>query len=93
MPRCASVPPIGTGREWLLRYRARAPLALDQLRELDPEHLLYEHIKLGPGGTGRLCLTSLQLLERLAALVPPSRVHHHSYRGVLPLTAAQRDSP
>jgi hypothetical protein len=30
------------GREPLLRYCARPPFALDRLRELDPERLLYE---------------------------------------------------
>jgi len=51
-----------SGREWLFRYCARRPLALDGLRELDPEHLLYESTK--PGGTGPLRLTPLQLLDR-----------------------------
>ena len=40
--------------ERLLRYCARPPFAhspLDRLRELDPERLLYESMKPGPGGT------------------------------------------
>ena len=57
------------GRERLLRYCARPPFALDRLRELDPEHLLYERTKPGPGGTGSLLLTPPQLLDRLAALM------------------------
>jgi len=80
------------GRERLLRYCARPPFALDRLRELDPEHLLYASTKPGPGGTGPQILTPLQLLDRLAALVPPPRVHRHRYFGVLapnaPLRAA-----
>ena len=80
------------GRERLLRYCARPPFALDRLRELDPERLLYDHQKAGPGGHGPLCLTPLELLDRLAALVPPPRVHRHRYFGVLapnaPLRAA-----
>lgn len=80
------------GRERLLRYCARPPFALDRLRELDPERLLYEGTKPGPGGNGPLLLTPLQLLDRLAALVPPPRVHRHRYFGVLapnaPLRAA-----
>jgi len=39
------------GRERLLRYCARPPFALDRLRELDPERLLYETTKLGRAGT------------------------------------------
>jgi hypothetical protein len=40
------------GRERLLRYCARPPFALDRLHERDPEHLLYESAKQGPGGNG-----------------------------------------
>jgi hypothetical protein len=80
------------GRERLLRYCARPPFALDRLRELDPERLLYEGTKPGPGGSGPLLLTPLELLDRLAALVPPPRIHRHRYFGVLaphsPLRAA-----
>ena len=80
------------GRERPLRYCARPPFALDRLRELDPEHLLYESTKQGPGGTDPLILAPLQLLDRLAALVPPPRIHRHRYLGVLapnsPLRAA-----
>jgi hypothetical protein len=70
------------GRERLLRYCARPPFALDRLHERDPEHLLYESAKQGPGGNGLQILTPLQLLDRLAALVPPPRVHRHRYFGV-----------
>ena len=40
------------GRERLLRYCARPPFALDRLRELDPERLLYEGTK-SLSGRGR----------------------------------------
>jgi len=80
------------GRERLLRYCARPPLALDRLRKLDPEHLIYDPPKPGPGGSGPQLLTPLELLDRLAALVPPPRIHRHRYLGVLapnsPLRAA-----
>ncbi len=80
-------------RRWrLLRYCARPPFALDRLRALDPERLLYDGAKPGPGGSGPLRLTPLQLIDRLAALVPPPQVHRHRYFGVLapnsPLRAA-----
>jgi len=67
----------------LLRYCARPPFALDRLRELDPDHLLYESTKQGPGGNGPQRLTPLELLDRLATLVPPPRIHRHRYFGVL----------
>lgn len=66
-------------RERLSRYCAEPPFALDRLRDLDPEHLLYESTKLGPGGNGPLLLTPLHVLDRLAALVPPPRVLRHRY--------------
>jgi hypothetical protein len=71
------------GGERLLRYCARPPFALERLRQLDGEHLSYDHPKLGPGGSGPQILTPLALLHRLAAVVPPPRVHHHRYFGVL----------
>jgi len=72
------------GRERLLRYCARPPFALDRLHELDPERLLYESAKQSPGGTGPQILTPLQLLDRLAVLVPPPRVHRHRHLLVRP---------
>ena len=50
----------------------------DRLRELDPERLLYASTKPGPGGNGPLLLTPPELLDRLAALVPPPGwIHRH----------------
>ena len=71
------------GLERLLRYCARPAFALERLREIDPEHLVYESVKPGPGGSVSLMLTPMQLLDRLAALIPPPRKHRHRYYGVL----------
>ena len=57
-------------RRRLLRYCARQPFALDRLRELDPEHLVYDALKPGPGGSSPRCLTPL---ERLARSMKPFR--------------------
>ena len=38
------------GLERLLRYCARPVFALERLREIDPEHLVYESVKPGSGG-------------------------------------------
>ena len=62
---------------------ARPAFALERLREIDPEHLVYESAKPGPGCSVSLLLTPMQLLERLAALIPPPRRHRHRYIGVL----------
>jgi hypothetical protein len=63
---------------------------LQSLVRRDGEHLVYENAKPGPGGTGPLLLTPLQLLDRVAALVPPPRVHRHRYYGVLAPNAPLR---
>jgi hypothetical protein len=63
------------GRERLLRYCARPPFALERLRELDCEHLIYDPPKPVPGGSGPLLLAPLERPDRIAALVPPPRIH------------------
>ena len=74
------------GLERLLRYCAWPGFALERLREIDPEDLAYESVKPGPGGSVTLMLRPLELLDRLAALIPPPRRHRHRYFGVLALT-------
>ena len=80
------------GRERLLRYCARPPFALDHLHQHDAEHRVYHIAKPRPDGPRALVLTPLQLIDKVAALVPPPRVHRHRYYGVLapnaPLRAA-----
>ncbi len=79
------------GRERLLRYCARPPFALERLRQLDGEQLSYDHPNRAHGGSGPQILTPFKLLDRLAAVVPPPRVHRHRYFGVRApkLTAAR----
>jgi len=71
------------GLERLLRYCARPAFAQERLRQIDPERLVYESKKPGPGGKFSVLLTPHQLLDRLAALIPPPRRHRHRYYGVL----------
>jgi len=56
------------------------------------DRLVYHLLKPGPGGRTDLTLTPLELIDRLAALIPPPRLHRHRYNGVLapntPLRAA-----
>jgi len=49
------------------------------LREIDPEHLVYQRVKPRSGGSLSVMLTPLELIERLAALIPPPRRHRHRY--------------
>jgi hypothetical protein len=61
------------GRERLLRYCARPPFALERLRELDPQRLLYEGTKPGPGGNASLLLTLLS-----CSTASPLWCRHHA---------------
>jgi hypothetical protein len=63
------------GLERLLRDCARTAFALERLREVDADHLVHESIKAGRGGGVRAMLTPLELVERLAVLIPPARRH------------------
>jgi hypothetical protein len=80
------------GLERLLRYCARPAFAAERLEELDAHRLIYHLPKPGPDGRTQLILSPLELIDRIAALVPPPRVHRHRYYGVLapnaPLRAA-----
>ena len=71
---------------------ARPPFALAHLQEHDAGHLVYLCPKPRPGGPSALVLTPLELIDKIAALVPPPRTHRHRYYGVLapnaPLRAA-----
>jgi hypothetical protein len=78
------------GLEWLLRYCARPPLALERVERLDDEHVIYRLTKPQRDGTTALMLTPLELLDHLAALIPPPRRHRHCHHGVLAPNAPLR---
>jgi hypothetical protein len=61
------------GREHLLRYCARPPLSLSRLIELPHNKLGYRIKKLRNHRSKLRIMTPLELLARLAALVPPPR--------------------
>jgi hypothetical protein len=81
------------GLERLLRYCARPAFAQERLRQIDAEPLVYESPKPGPGGRVSQILTPLELMDRLAALIPPPRRHRHRYYGVLAPNSRRRPSP
>jgi hypothetical protein len=78
------------GLERLLRYCARPPFAMERLRK-DGTALVYRCAKQRSEPTSdkrgakadELRLTPLELIDRIAALVPPPRTHRHRYFGVL----------
>src|SRR5262249_8038596 len=78
------------GREALVKYILRPPLADEHLRLL-PDDLV--RIQLKPpfrDGTWAVDLDPLSLLSRLAAAVPPPRQHTVRYAGVLAAAAKWR---
>ena len=78
------------GLERLLRYCARPPFALEHLQQRDAEHVVYHSPKPIPGKPSNLVLTPLELITKIAALVPPPRTHRHRYYGVLAPNAPLR---
>ncbi len=78
-------------RERLLRPCPRPTFALDQLRKLDREHLIYDPPQPGPSGYGPRRPTPLELLDHLAAHVPPPG--HYRYLSGLARPAAQGKFP
>ena len=78
------------GLERLLRYCAHPPFAMERLRKAGGE-LVYrcakQHSEPGHDKRGtqvdEITLTPLELIDRIAALVPPPRTHRHRYFGVL----------
>jgi hypothetical protein len=71
------------GLERLLRYCARPPFALERIKQQPGGSLIYQLKKPLPNGQTLLKLTSLELIDKLAELVPPPRIHRHRYYGVL----------
>ena len=78
------------GLERLLRYCARPPFALEHLHQHDAEHVVYHNPKPHQGGPRELVLTPLELIDKIAALIPPPRTHRHRYYGVLAPNAPMR---
>ena len=71
-----------SGRERLCRYGARPPFSLERLRLLPGGRIAYRIKKLGAGRAKHRVMTPVELLARLAALVPPPRYPLVRYHGV-----------
>ena len=76
--------------EHLCRYLLRPPLAAARLRWVNPQTLAFSLKTPWDDGTTDLVVSPHELLERLAALVPPPRRHLIRYHGVLAPHAADR---
>ena len=102
-PRCASVrgfslhadvcvPARDRRRlERLCRYVGRPPVATERLSELPDGRILYRLRHRWRDGTTHVVFEPLDLVARLAALVPPPRTHTVRYHGLLAPCAGWRD--
>ena len=80
------------GLERLIRYCARPPFALQRLHLVGgrSDQILYILPKPDPAGRTALRLSALELLDRLATILPPPRIHRHRYHGVFAPNAPLR---
>ena len=76
--------------ERLLRYAARPPLSNERLSLLPDGRLLYKLKRRWSDGTPHVIYEPMELIERLAALVPPPRFNITRYYGVLAPAATFR---
>ena len=78
------------GLERLCRYVTRPPLAAGRLQCIDTDHLTFRVKTPWSDGTTHLLLSPLELMEKLAALVPPPRLNLLRYHGILAPNARHR---
>jgi hypothetical protein len=71
------------GLEQLCRYVARPALAAGRLRIIDTDQLSFALKTPWSDGTTHLVLSPFELLEKLAALIPPPRLNLIRYHGIL----------
>jgi len=76
--------------EHLCRYAGRPPLAAERLSTLPDGRLLYRLKRRWRDGTTHIIFEPLDLVARLAALVPPPRFNLVRYHGILAPCAALR---
>ncbi|QRK07325.1 transposase [Archangium violaceum] len=70
------------GLERLCRYGARGALALERLSRAEDGRIAYRMKRPLPDGTTHLLFTGLELLRRVASLVPPPRANLTRFHGV-----------
>jgi len=70
------------GLERLCRYGARGALALERLSRAEDGRIAYRMKRPLPDGTTHLFFTGLELLRRVASLVPPPRTNLTRFHGV-----------
>jgi hypothetical protein len=69
--------------ERIARYIARPPVAIDRLSKNSRGQIVYRLKKPFSDGSTHIIMTPMELIEKLAALVPRPRVHLTRFHGVL----------
>jgi len=77
--------------ERLCRYAARPPLATERLSRREDGKLVYRLRHRWRDGTTHMLFDGVELVEKLAALVPRPRFHMVRYNGILAPAASRRD--
>ena len=70
------------GLERLCQYGARGALALERFEQTEDGRIAYRMKRPMPDGTTHLLFTGMELLRRLASLVPPPRMNLTRFHGV-----------
>jgi len=78
--------------ERLLRYASRGPISNERLSLLPDSRLCYKLKRRWEDGTKAVIYEPMELMERLAALVPPPRFNIVRYYGVLAPASSLRPS-
>ena len=78
------------GLERLCRYGLRPPIALERLSLLPSGKVAYQVKRPAPGRPATLVMDPLDLLKKIAALIPPPRAHLVKYAGVFASAARLR---
>src|SRR5438034_10400108 len=74
----------------LARYCARPPICMERLERLADGRLLYRFKRPWRDGTTHIVMEPLEMLEKLAALVPAPKAHLVRYSGLLAPAAKWR---
>lgn len=78
------------GLEQLCSYVTRPPLAAGSLEKVGDDKYLFKMKSSWSDGTSYIILSGHELLEKLAAIVPPPRSHTTRYHGILAPNSKQR---
>jgi hypothetical protein len=73
-----------------VRIEGHDRAGLERLEQFGNDELAYRFPKPQSDGRTDLRLTPLELIDQLAALIPPPRLHRHRYHGVLAPNSPQR---